>query len=128
MNGKRYFLDTNTIVQLLSGNPSVLEIVYNAEYIATSVICEIEFFSFADLTEEDRVLFGEFARKIEIIDLCSSSIALKERIYNLRSKKKLKLPDAIVAASAAVNECILLTADKKLLNVSDIHALSYEVR
>jgi tRNA(fMet)-specific endonuclease VapC len=128
MNGKRYFLDTNTIVQLLSGNPSVLEIVYNAEYIATSVICEIEFFSFADLTEEDRVLFGEFAHKIEIIDLCSSSIALKERIYNLRSKKKLKLPDAIVAASAAVNECILLTADKKLLNVSDIHALSYEVR
>lgn len=127
MNGRRYFLDTNTIVQLLSGNPSVLEKVSGAEYVATSVICEIEFFSFADLTEEDCILFGEFARKIEIIDLCSSGIALKEKIYKLRSKKKLKLPDAIVAASAAVNECILLTADQKLLNVPDINALSYEI-
>ncbi len=127
MNGRRYFLDTNTIVQLLSGNPSVLEKVSDAEYVATSVICEIEFFSFAALTEEDRILFSEFARKIEIIDLCSSGIALKEKIYKLRSKKKLKLPDAIVAASAAVNECILLTADKKLLNVPDINALSYEI-
>ena len=54
MNGRRYFLDTNAIVQLLSGNPSILETISEAEYIATSVICEVEFFSFSGLTEEDR--------------------------------------------------------------------------
>lgn len=127
MNGRRYFLDTNAIVQLLSGNPSILETIDEAEYIATSVICEVEFFSFSGLTEEDRNLFIEFARKIEIIDLCSSDTNLKTAIYDLRSKKQLKLPDAIIAASSRVNECILLTADKKLLKLPDIIAIGYEL-
>lgn len=128
MNGRRYFLDTNAIVQLLSGNPSIMELLSDAEYIATSVICEIEFFSFTGLTEEDRVLFGKFSRKIEIIDLRSADTNIKEQIYRLRSTKKLKLPDAVIAAAASVNECILLTADKKLLSVPDINVLSYKVR
>jgi tRNA(fMet)-specific endonuclease VapC len=128
MNGSRYFLDTNTIVQLLSGNQAILEIIADAEYIATSVICEIEFFSFPGLTEDDRTLFNEFARQIEIIDLRSEDTDVKERIYRLRSTKKLKLPDAVVAASSLVNECILLTADKKLLQVSEIKAQSYKIQ
>ncbi|NLX25870.1 MAG: type II toxin-antitoxin system VapC family toxin [Lentisphaerae bacterium] len=128
MSGRRYFLDTNAIVQLLSGNPSILELLSDAEYIATSIICEIEFFSFTDLTEEDRVLFEKFTRKVEIIDLRSVDTDTKEQIYRLRSAKKLKLPDAVIVATASVNECILLTADKKLLNVPDINVLSYKVR
>lgn len=100
----------------------------DAEYIATSIICEIEFFSFTDLTEDDRILFRKFARKIEIIDLRSADTDTKEQIYRLRSAKKLKLPDAVIAAAASVNECTLLTADKKLLNVPDINVLSYKVR
>jgi len=127
MNGRRFFLDTNAIVQLLSGNQSILETLSDAEYIATSVICELEFFSFSGLPEEDRSLFVEFARKIEIIDLSSSDTNLKTEICNLRLKKELKLPDAIIAATSVVNKCILLTADKKLLKVPDIEALNYDV-
>lgn len=128
MNGRRYFLDTNVIVQLLSGNPSIMELLSDAEYIATSIICEIEFFSFTNLTEDDRILFGKFARKIEIIDLRSADTDTKEQIYRLRSAKKLKLPDAVIAATASVNECILLTADKKLLSAPDLNAQSYDVQ
>lgn len=127
MNGRRYFLDTNAIVQLLAGNRSILETIAEAEYIATSVICEVEFLAFSGLSEEDRNLFDEFSRKIKIIDLRSSDTKLKTEIFDLRSKKKLKLPDAIIAASSVVNECILLTADKKLLKLPDINALSYEI-
>ena len=46
MSGNRYFLDTNAIVQLLAGNPDVIDILSGASYIAISVICELEFLSF----------------------------------------------------------------------------------
>jgi predicted nucleic acid-binding protein len=45
MSGRRYFLDTNAIVQLLSGNHSLLTTLAGAAYVATSVICELEFLS-----------------------------------------------------------------------------------
>lgn len=40
MNGRRYFLDTNAIVALLAGNRMLLELLNQADYVATSVICE----------------------------------------------------------------------------------------
>lgn len=43
MNGRRYFLDTNAIVQVLAGNRELLALLSDAEYVATSIICELEF-------------------------------------------------------------------------------------
>jgi predicted nucleic acid-binding protein len=39
MNGKRYLLDTNAFIQLLSGNGSVRTIIDDADFLSTSVIC-----------------------------------------------------------------------------------------
>ena len=61
MNGRRYFLDTNAIVQILSGNRELLALLMDAEYVATSVICELEFLSFPLLLEEDAALFSQFS-------------------------------------------------------------------
>jgi len=69
MNGNRYLLDTNTIIQLLLGNEHLLRIVNGADYVATSVICEIEFLCFPNLPEEDRKLFDQFKGKTEIFDV-----------------------------------------------------------
>lgn len=125
MSGNRYFLDTNAIVQLLAGNPDVLNILSKASYIAISVICELEFLAFPGLTENDRRLFDSFAKRVEVIDLCSSDSELKDRILAFRSGRKLKLPDAIIAASASVHACVLLTADKRLQKVPGLPVRIY---
>jgi len=125
MNGKRFFLDTNAIVQLLSGNAEVRNILEVAVYIATSVICELEFLSFPGLSEKDKQLFRSFLTKITVVDVCTSDVQLKERIQNFRREKKLKLPDAVIVASAAVHACLLVTADKHLLKIPGVTVQGY---
>jgi tRNA(fMet)-specific endonuclease VapC len=128
MSGKRYFLDTNAIIQLLAGNQSLLELLNQADYVATSIICELEFHSFSNLPDEDRELFLKFQEHVQIVDLCSADNTLKEQIYKIRTDKQLKLPDAVVVASAIIEDCILITADKKLLSVSGLTVESYTLQ
>jgi predicted nucleic acid-binding protein len=78
MSGKRYFLDTNAIVQLLAGSRELLELLNQADYVATSVICELEYLAFPDLAKEDKELFEEFRARVEVTDLCSGDTQLKE--------------------------------------------------
>jgi predicted nucleic acid-binding protein len=125
MSGKRYFLDTNAIVQLLAGNRNLLKMLNQADYVATSVICELEYLAFPDLADEDKELFEEFRKKVCVTDLCSGDSQLKEQILRLRVEKKIKLPDAIIAASAMNQKSVLLTQDKQLLNHAGLCAESY---
>lgn len=127
MNGKRYFLDTNAIVQLLAGNPDVADILRNASGVLTSVICELEFLAFPKLSKQDKRLFGEFMKRVTVVDVCSSDSALKERLLEFRATRRLKLPDAIIAASASVHQCTLLTADSQLLNIEGVPARQYRL-
>lgn len=126
MNGRRYFLDTNAIVRLLSGSQKLLEMLNQADYVATSIICELEYLAFPDLPNEDKELFAEFKEQVCVTDLCSGDVRLKEQVLQLRSEKKIKLPDAIIAASALNQNCVLLTADKQLLNHAGIDSKNYQ--
>lgn len=128
MSGRRYFLDTNAIIQLLAGNQHLLELLNQADYVATSIICELEFFSFSNLPDEDRELFHKFRELVRVVDLCSSDEKLKEQIYNIRSGRQLKLPDAVVVASSIEEDCILITADKKLLSSPNMKIESYPLQ
>ena len=123
MNGRRYFLDTNAIVQILSGNRELLALLMDAEYVATSVICELEFLSFPLLLEEDAALFSQFIKRVEVID----NGVLKNKILKIRSSRKVKLPDAIIAASSLTSGCTLVTADRQLLNMAGLDVKSYTV-
>lgn len=125
MSGSRYFLDTNAIVKLLEGNSQLLRLLNGADYIATSVICELEFMSFPQLGKEDKLLFSKLAERIEIVDLVHTDTQLMSEIQTIRAEKKLKLPDAIIAASAKGQNCTLLTADQKILNVLGLGAQGY---
>ncbi len=125
MNGRRYFLDTNAIVQILAGNGELLALLSDAEYVATSIICELEFLSFPSLPEEDAMLFQQFTKRVEMVGLASGDLALKNRILKIRSARKLKLPDAIIVASSAVSNCTLITADRQLLNMKELDVQGY---
>jgi hypothetical protein len=127
MNGKRFFLDTNAVVQLLSGNQELLDTLARAAYVATSVICELEFLSFPGLSEKDRRLFQSLLARITVIDVCTGDVRLKEYVQAFRAEKKLKLPDAVIAASATVNDCTLVTADKQLLKTPGLQVKEYRV-
>ena len=114
----RFFLDTNAIVELLKGNDNVLRIVRSADFLACSIISELEYSSFSGLTENDVNLIDEFLSRISVIDICHSDTELKREILGARKAKKIKLPDAIILASAKLKNCQLVTADIELIKAA----------
>ena len=116
MNGKRYLFDTNAIVALLKGNTEIVALANEADFIAISVISRLEFFAFSSLTQADKDLFNRFVDRVTVIDLAMHNPLLLDAISEIRTQSSLKLPDAIVAASAKSVNAALVTADIKLAN------------
>lgn len=122
---KRYLLDTNAIVALLQGNQSILNVLSDATWIGISIIAKLEFLAFTGLSEEDQKVFNAFEQRVNVQGVSSHQTQLVETIISLRSTQKLKMPDAIIAATAIICQADLLTADHQLLKVKAIPTLSW---
>jgi predicted nucleic acid-binding protein len=116
----RIFLDTNSIIDLLNEDLKVIEEVNTADEIMISVINELEFKSFSNLSLNDKNLFDAFASIVTVLDLKASDIVLKNKIIEIRSIYKIKLPDAIIAATAIINNAKLITGDKGFRKVKEL--------
>jgi predicted nucleic acid-binding protein len=106
----------NVVLYLLRGD--LAEPLPPSDY-AVSVITELELLSFPklDTTGESRI--RALLDTVSIIDL---SLEVREATIALRRIHRLKLPDAIIAATAVVLEGELLTNDAALLGLGDIEA------
>lgn len=119
MLGKRFLLDTNALIALLKGNQSLLDLTSSAEWVGISVISILEFSSFSGMTSPDLDLLREFEAAVAVVDLAHTDQALIQLIAQTRLRTKLKLPDAIILASAALHEATLVTNDAQLLKLSN---------
>jgi tRNA(fMet)-specific endonuclease VapC len=123
MNGKRYLLDTNAVISLLSGNKALAERLEQADWIGISIISQLEFLVFPKLSKEDEGLFDAFAARVEVVGLTDSQRELLSRIIELRRTHKLKLPDAIIAGTALYYEATLITGDGHFNAVPNLNVL-----
>lgn len=122
MLGKRYLLDTNALVALLQGHKNLVVLVSQAHWLAVSVISVLEFLSFDGLSAEDSALFIELTKRLTVIDVNFANSALMTRVIELRKTRSVKLPDAIVMASAALYSATVVTNDGLLLKLDKIGA------
>ena len=111
MSGKGYLLDTNAIVQLLKGNKELIAVLGAADFIATSIVAEMEYLSFSGLTDADVALYQAFRGRIQVYDVPSADTAFTQLVVKARKEHGLKLPDAIIAGTAIAKGLIILTAD-----------------
>lgn len=127
MNGKRYLLDTNAVIQLLAGNPSLREMLEDSDFLAISVISKLEFLSYPDLTEDEKNAFYELLEDLTVFDLTASDAALIQEAIVMRIDGGLKLPDAVIAATALVNDCEVITNDAHFAHQNRVLAKTYEL-
>ena len=112
--GQRYLIDTNVISHLFAdrlpqtGKTFVTEIV-NEEFII-SVAVEIEVLNYHE-TPDKMPLIEEFINLATILPL--DKVVAKKVIELRRDKRKLKLGDAIIAATAIVHQLTLMTNNTK---------------
>lgn len=109
-----YCLDTNVVVYLLAGK---LEPGLPAGSYFVSVVTELELLSYPEMTGAEEAAILGFLSEIEVIDL---SAEIKREAVRLRKESGLKLPDAIVCATAKIKSATLLTNDDRLLGVAGV--------
>ena len=119
----RLLIDTNSIIALFNKNAEVVAAIETADDIIISIINELEFKSFSNLTLNDMKLFDGFITKIKVLDLSGNDIQLKNKIIEIRNRYKLKLSDAIIAACAIVNNATLVTGDKEFKKVNGLQLI-----
>ncbi len=108
--GARFLLDTNTVIYL--GNGSLPEKALDflrievKKGVSLSVISEIELLGWNAPSEHEAFITESFVSGSFIIQL-TRSIVLKT--IEIRKMRKIKLPDAIIAATALVHDLTLIS-------------------
>jgi len=123
MNGIKYLVDTNCFIYLLDENPLILPFISDGW--AFSYITEIELLSKKSITEREDFLIKDMLNSCYKIN---HSQTLTDIVITLRRKNNIKLPDAIIAASALLFELPLLTADKAFANVTDLDCIIFDFK
>jgi predicted nucleic acid-binding protein len=117
MSGTDLLLDTNVVIGLLKGNAPAVALAESAclslDRAAVSQITRMELLGFPSLTEEEE---HEIRAFLSCCRVCLLDEHIEAEAIRLRRKGGLKLPDAIIAATALVNGYRLLTLDGGLLD------------
>ena len=122
MNSERCVIDTNIFI--LRINDRLAELLPRGEIIC-SVITEMELLSFPKLTSSEETLIRAALSKVSIYGIDQD---IKEEAIRLRRQSGLKLPDAIIAATAICHDAILVTNDVELHNTPGLRSRSLAVR
>ncbi len=121
MNGNRYLIDTNIAIYLLAGDLKVAELL-DQSHVYISFISELELRVFKQFTKEEEDIVRTFLNDIIIFDI---NAKIKEDTIEIRKTKGLKLPDAIIAATAKFLNLPVLTADTNFKKVEDPQIIIY---
>lgn len=125
MSGKRYLLDTNAIIALLQGKKALLQQLKDAEWVGISIISQLEFLIFPNLSDADKKYFNQFLQRVSVIGLTTEQLALMATIIDLRRQYSLKLPDAIIVGTAIQYKAVLISADKRLHKIDTASVLDF---
>lgn len=119
MSGIDHLLDTNVVIGLLKGHDAAVRLVEGARLVlgraAVSQITRIELLGFGGLTEAEELATRRFLGSCGVLLL---SETVEAETIRLRRLTRLKLPDAIVLATARVAGASLLTLDQRLSNAA----------
>ncbi|MGV8093282.1 MAG: type II toxin-antitoxin system VapC family toxin [Mangrovibacterium sp.] len=108
--GKRYLLDTNAVLDYmgnkLTGNGKKLIAQIIDEGINLSVINKIELLGFSKV-EQDLIDFVNCSNIYPMDD------TIVDKTIEVRSLYKIKLPDAVIAATALITKLTVITRNTK---------------
>jgi predicted nucleic acid-binding protein len=123
MNGKEILIDTNIVLYLLKGNDTLEEMLQGKEpYL--SFITELELVGFQDISIKEEKQINELLNDCLVVSLNNN---IKKEYIELRKKYRLKLADAIIAATAITLNIPLITSDKQFAIVKELNLIQFVI-
>lgn len=115
MSGIDLVVDTNILIYLHEANPIVSPYI-NSSW-CCSVITEIELLGAQKLSPVEKIKLQELIADCIVFPF---SDTIKNICFEIRQNKKIKIPDAIIAATAIYFDLPLLSADKDFNDIPDL--------
>jgi hypothetical protein len=122
MSGNKMVIDTNIALYLLDGDEILKEYLEDKVFYLSS-ITELELLGYKGITETEEIAIEFFLEECSIVDM---NRGVKDITINLRRNYKLKLPDAIIAATAIFLGIPLISADWHFDKIEDLVFIKYQ--
>lgn len=121
MSGIDFIADTNFIIHLNEGNPLV-EPFLDYEF-AVSFISEIELLGAFSISKSKKAQLHDILKDCAIVEMNSE---IKHICIKIRQQYKMKVPDAIIAATAIVLNKSLVTSDRDFEKIKELDLIFIE--
>ncbi|MEO0040987.1 MAG: hypothetical protein RL329_435 [Bacteroidota bacterium] len=110
MSGNKVLLDTNVIIFASKQQVDMEKLLSSYDEFYTSIVSFMEVYGFDFTRQSEKDLIDEMFDNLEIIEV-NRAIAQQVIVYKKGKTKKIKLPDAIVLATAKYLGADLITDD-----------------
>ena len=120
LSSKGYLLDTNIVIDLVT---SLIALTGNFTCYFISVITLVEL---SKNTNADANGLEVYVRDLLRADAMIVDIEIAKIARDLRNASQLKVPDAVIAATALQNGLTLVTEDRQLLAIPNLGAIGYD--
>ncbi|MEL7221127.1 MAG: PIN domain-containing protein [Bacteroidota bacterium] len=110
MNGNKVLLDTNVIIFASQKKIDIARLLARYDHFYVSIISYMETYGYNFKTSEEKILIDALFNNLELIEI-NKNIANQVVIYRKNRNKKIKLPDAILLATAKYLSADLATDD-----------------
>lgn len=118
MIGVDYLLDTNFVLGMLKSTPEVLAVVSTkglmARQCAVSAVTRMELLGYPGITGAEDALIRQRLAQFTYLPI---STAIEDKAIELRRSHRVKLPDALIAATALCHGLEVLTMDIGLQSI-----------
>lgn len=115
----KYLIDTCTLIGLQARNPKSLELMADKQFkdCAISLVTYIEFIGFYGIDEKTAKYLTQIASTFARLPIDDETTA---NTIAIRQAHKIKLPDALILATAKQHNLTLLTLDDKLQRLAQL--------
>jgi len=111
MSGNKVLVDSNIIIYLSNGLFEISNLFKKYNEVLISRITHIEVLGYEFKSEEDEDIVLQLVKHFPILEI---NAEVGVQTIKIRKQKKIKLPDAIICATALVNNFELVTANEKI--------------
>ena len=123
MSGTKVLADTNIFINLSEGKGNV-EPFLEGKDVYISIISEIELLGWYKITDSEKLFFETIIGDCLLIELIPE---IKRQAIRIKQQHRIKLPDAVIAATAIFLGIPLLTFDAGFAKIADLDLILLEL-